>query len=63
MGGASARRLAGRDLADHDGGTDHVGRPLLTFSPRGMSLPPYNSFRFFNDLYGVPAGVGERDDG
>src|SRR5258706_10093795 len=32
-------------------------------APPGMSLPPNNSFRFFDDLYGVPSHVGERNDG
>jgi hypothetical protein len=31
--------------------------------PRDMSLPPNNSFGLFDDLYGVPSDVGERNDG
>ena len=37
---------------------------LLAFGARGhVSLPPDNSIRFFDDLYGVPSGDGERNDG
>ena len=41
---------------------------LLAFGasgPRGamVSLPPDNSIGFFNDLYGVASGDGERNDG
>jgi hypothetical protein len=31
--------------------------------PRGMSFPPDNGFGWFDDLYGVPSDVGERNDG
>src|ERR1700716_4179435 len=31
--------------------------------PRGMSLPPNNSFRLFDDLYAVTSTAGERNDG
>src|SRR5258708_8807979 len=33
------------------------------FGPRGMSLSPDNSFRFFGDLNGVPSDVDERNGG
>src|SRR5258706_9207894 len=33
------------------------------FGPRGMSLSPDNSFRFFEDFYAVPSAASESNDG
>ncbi len=55
--------LAGRDLGDQDGVADGVAGRLSPLGPLGMSFPPYNDFGWFDDLYGVPSDVGERNDG
>jgi hypothetical protein len=47
----------------------HTAAPITSaerfspLGPLGTSLPPDNGFRFFDDLYGVPSALAERNDG
>src|SRR5258705_13237844 len=38
-------------------------RRFSPLGPRGMSLSPDNSFRFFEDFYAVPSTASESNDG